>query len=97
VPALINIVLDIAQADSNGSVKPLAGLFREALEAEDAFAQESNWGNSHALMRLVDEGELSAIFVMEAGGLEYASRLLQSEDLQKLLFACLLTCAWPFW
>ena len=78
---LINTVLDIAKADSNGGVKLLAEPFHEALEAEDAFVQESNWGNSHALRRLVDEGELGASIVMEAGGLEYAFRLLQSEDL----------------
>jgi len=95
---LINTVLDIAKADPNGGVKLLAGLFREALEAEDAFTQESNWGNSHALRRLVDEGELGASVVVEAGGLEYASRLLHSEDLQvcflKLSFAYWLTCVY---
>ncbi|KIM42250.1 hypothetical protein M413DRAFT_10443 [Hebeloma cylindrosporum] len=82
---LINTVMDIAKADPNDGVKLLAGLFREALEAEDAFAQESNWGNSHALRRLVDEGELGANVVLEAGGLEYASRLLGSEDLQHVV------------
>lgn len=75
---LINTVLDIAKA---GGIKLLAQLFHEALVAEDAFVQESNWGNSHALRRLVDGGELGASVVMEAGGLDYAFRLLQSEDL----------------
>jgi len=96
---LINTVLDVAKADSEGGVKLLSELFRQSIEAEDAFAQESNWGNSHALRRLVGEGELGARIVVEAGGLEYASRLLRSEDLQvrlsKLLFIVADMCHEP--
>ena len=55
---------------------------RVSLADEDADAQEEIWGNSHGLRRLILEGEAGAVVVLEAGGVEYAIELLQSENIK---------------
>lgn len=60
----------------------LTEVIAEALGAEDALVQESFWGNSYAIRRLIAEGESSAAIIVNGGAAKYALRLLQSEDLQ---------------
>ena len=53
-----------------------------SLADEDADSQEEIWGNSHGLRRLILEGGAGAVVVLEAGGVEYAIKLLQSENIK---------------
>ncbi|KAF8156918.1 armadillo-type protein [Crassisporium funariophilum] len=76
---LIDCVRDIIATDTGRG--PMVEAFKESLDAEDALEQELNWGNAHALRRLLCEGDAAASAVVEAGGIEYSLRLLQSEDL----------------
>ena len=77
---LIDAVYAIASSEE-GRLAVCEAL-RVSLADEDADAQEEIWGNSHGLRRLILEGEAGAVVVLEAGGVEYAIKLLQSENIK---------------
>ena len=47
---------------------------------KDAFEEEENWGNTHALRRLLTETEGTAKVVAESGAVDYCVRLLEGGD-----------------
>lgn len=61
-------------------------IFRERLNLDDVEQYESHWGYSGAINRLVVAEDVGAAAVLEFGSVEYALRLLKSEDVNVSLF-----------
>ena len=77
---LIDAVYVIASSEEGHLV--VCEALKVSLADEDADSQEEIWGNSHGLRRLILEGGAGAVVVLEAGGVEYAIKLLQSENIK---------------
>lgn len=62
--------------------KAVLDRLRQRIDDEEALESEHNWGTTHALRCLVYQGEDIAPAILELGALDYAVKLLQSEDIQ---------------
>jgi len=76
---LINAVRDLGNTEAGH--EPLVEVMKASFASESALEMEHNWGNAHAVRRLLVEGEQSSRLVVEAGAIDYALKLLQQDDL----------------
>lgn len=64
----------------------IVSLIKDHIGSPEALEQENNWGFSHLLRRWLEAGGPSLPTLIDAGGLDYALHLLQTEDLYVSFF-----------
>ncbi|TFK41590.1 armadillo-type protein [Crucibulum laeve] len=76
---LIDTIHTLAGLDD--SRQPLVQAMQEILALEEVVDFENNWGYSHAFRRLVIAGDVGATFAVDTGAIDYAMRLLKSDNI----------------
>ncbi|TFK22381.1 ARM repeat-containing protein [Coprinopsis marcescibilis] len=83
-PAMALIIDTVAELAASGDAgrNAVVGRFKERIADEQTWESEHNWGTTHALRRLLVEGDAAAKTALDTGALDYAIKLLKSSDRQ---------------